>query len=48
VQGCELMQALQKAQVDALGPYGVAYFPQGHDAPGAAQTPPARIMRAML
>ncbi|MGB3866970.1 MAG: acyl-CoA dehydrogenase family protein [Xanthobacteraceae bacterium] len=40
VQGCELMQALQKAQVDALGPYGVAYFPQGHDKPGVAQVPP--------
>jgi acyl-CoA dehydrogenase len=43
VQGCELMQALQKAQVDALGPYGVAYFPQGHDEPGAAQMPPVPV-----
>ena len=41
IQGCELLQAIQKAQVEALGPYGVAYFPQGHDLPGAAQTPPA-------
>ncbi len=41
VQGCELLQAIQKAQVEALGVYGVAYFPQGHDLPGAALEPPA-------
>ncbi|MBR0934275.1 acyl-CoA dehydrogenase family protein [Bradyrhizobium jicamae] len=40
VQGCELMQALQKAQIDALGPRGIVYFPQGHDGPGGAQQPP--------
>ena len=31
LHGSELMQSLLKLEVDALGPYAAAYYPQGHD-----------------
>lgn len=38
LHGCDLMQTTLKAQLEALGPHGIAYWPQGHD---AAPVPPA-------
>jgi len=38
LHGCDLMQTTLKAQLEALGPHGIAYWPQGHD---DAAVPPA-------
>jgi alkylation response protein AidB-like acyl-CoA dehydrogenase len=41
LQGGSLMQTLTQLQVDALGSYGAAYFPQLHAGSGNAPVPPA-------
>lgn len=39
LHGSELMQALLKLAVDALGSYAAAYYPQGHDLAGGGFAP---------